>query len=195
MRWTNVSVLGLGAVLAFGLVAQVFPQTLSLFGPSLGIPYLAENEFAEYADDGVTVVDRYFMTTYMSPGKEIVVSSFMPGHPVVTAIRRVLETVDFLIAPVADLFDRQRTERIANSAQFVSNGCKIPGIAVVGDDLILNYPSVGLASDAGPDRRMTMWYAPALGCLATRLTIEERRPDGRFVLRVLRRTVEVKTQF
>ncbi|HTS29982.1 MAG TPA: hypothetical protein VMH81_29120 [Bryobacteraceae bacterium] len=189
----SLFVLGITGFTAFALAAQALPQVLGVFGPALGLPFLATTEITRYAEDGVTVEDRLDFVSYTAHGSEIVVSSYVPGHPFVTAIRRMIEATEFLLMPVSDLFVHRDT---ASADRFVQGGCQSPGMPVAGHDVILNYPVVALANRGGPDgpdETMTMWYAPALGCLAMRFTIEQRRSDGAVVIRGTRRTVAVKT--
>src|SRR5712692_3136988 len=95
----------LGAV-GLGVVTQALPQTMTALLPLVRMPYLAQTEFTEYADDGSTIIDRYFMTSYLHNGGEIVLSSTFPGRPFHTAVRRVLDAIGAARYLISEHFGR-----------------------------------------------------------------------------------------
>jgi hypothetical protein len=77
--------------MALILAVQGLPSAAKLFSrPS----YIAQVEFTEYGADGVTILDRYFMTLYLDNGAEIAISEDFPARPLRTAARNVLDKFD-----------------------------------------------------------------------------------------------------
>jgi hypothetical protein len=62
----------------------------------------------------------------------------------------------------------------------LNSGCRsgVEGERLVGEEVILNYPTVAAQHDIGDGRLMTVWMAPALSCFALRVRIEAQQPDG-----------------
>jgi hypothetical protein len=161
---------GLGTLL---LITQAFPQTLQFASPLFRIPFTVESEFVNYDEHGTGKVDIY-STTYTENGREILLSSSMPGQPVVTAIRRILEATGFVWYQIAG--DKKAWP---GWADWVRSGCVLRGQAVVERTTILGYATVAVQ---GPDleRRATFWYAPDLDCFALKIRFEERQKDGSY---------------
>lgn len=195
MRFTKISgksllaVSILGAV-GFAVVTQAFPQTITALSPFVRMPFLAHTEFTEYADDGSTVIDRYFMTSYPHNGGEIVLSSTFPGRPFRTAVGRVLDAIGAAQQLISEHVDR-RDEENAAVADDVRNGCVNTSFPIVASETILNLATVA-SQETSHDLRITMWRAADLGCFPLRITKEDRQPDGSFVLRVKRQTFKVE---
>lgn len=179
----------LGALALLLTVTQAFSKLPSLVQSSLKIPYIVDSEFVRYAADGSPSVDLY-ATSFSYNGVELILSSTVPGHPFVTAIRQVLDTVGLLIFDFTRPFhakDEQR--RRAFTLRRIQNGC-VDG-RVVGRETILGYPTVAIA-DRSTNQRLTLWMAPDLACFALRLTIETRQQDGTFRLISKRQALKVQ---
>jgi hypothetical protein len=69
---------------------------------------------------------------------------------------------------------------VGERATLVSSGCRSlgQGDKLVGEEVILNYPTVAAQHDIGGGRLMTLWMAPELSCFALRAKIEAQQPDG-----------------
>lgn len=181
-----------GAMIVVGVfvwASQAFPQPLSLASPLVRIPYAVDSVFVRYGDDGSPTVDMY-CTLYSHNGSEILLSSFVPGHPFATAGRRALAATGFVLFHLTTLFhpDTEQVERAATAVR-ISKGCVDHG-QVVGRETILGYPTVAIQL-SGREERTTMWQAPDLGCFPLRLSDEQRRPDGTFRLVMERRSLKV----
>ena len=194
MRFTKISgksllaVVILGAV-GLGVLTQALPQTIAL-SPFVRMPYLAQTEFTEYADDGSTIRDRYFMTSYLHNGGEIVLSSTFPGRPFHTAVRRVLDLVGAAQYLISEYMDRRDVGNAA-VADDVQNGCEDTSLPIVARETILNLATVASQESSG-QHRITMWRAADLGCFPLRITKEDRQTNGSFVLRVKRQTIKIE---
>lgn len=162
---------GLGLLL---LITQAFPQTLRVASPLFQIPYTVDSEFVDYDEHGTPKVDMYSTSyTDIDRGTEVLLSSSIPGEPLVTAVRRVIETSTFI-------WDRVFSTRAAwtGAADFVRSGCVNEGQPVVERITILGYPTVAVQYGAAGQPRMTLWMAPDLNCFVLRFRTEERQPDG-----------------
>jgi hypothetical protein len=165
--------LGAGVCLLL-LVTQALPQTLRVASPLFRIPFTVDSEFVDHETDGSSKVEVVY-TTYLDNGNEVVLSSYMPGHPVITAVRRVLESTSFIWGGIVGRY------HWAGHADFVRSGCLIGGKPVVERISILGYQSVGVeVSRPGDTERMTWWYAPDLDCFVLKMRTEERQPDGSY---------------
>jgi hypothetical protein len=172
---------------AFVWASQAFPQTLRPTLSLVRIPYTVDSVFVRYADDGSPTVDMY-CTLYSHNGSEILLSSFVPGHPFATAVRRALAATGLVLFHLTTLFHPD-TEQAERAAVRISKGCVDHG-QVVGRETILGYPTVAIQS-SGREERTTMWQSPDLGCFPLRLTNEQQRPDGTFRLLMERRALKV----
>jgi hypothetical protein len=74
---------------------------------------------------------------------------------------------------------------VGRRSTLVSSGCRTShgDSKVVGQEVILNYPTTAVEQDFGGERgRLTVWMAPELSCFALRATIQEKQPDGSWKL-------------
>jgi hypothetical protein len=177
MRIRNILIVGIAvAAVLFVCVSQVFPQTLRMISPLLRVPYTVDSVFLHYSDDGSSAVNMYD-TEYHDHGREVELSSSVPGHPFATAIRRTMDVVGFaifrlkaLIYPQADPED--------------TRGCveSMGGGTPIGLETILNYPTAIAQVGGRPNSfdRITLWLSPDLGCFPLKLVYEEHRPDNTF---------------
>jgi hypothetical protein len=164
--------LGAGLCLLL-LITQAFPQTLRVASPLFRIPFTVDFEVNDYEADGSSKVDIDY-TSYSDKGDEVILSSSMPGHPVVTAVRRILESTSFIWHGIVG------RDHWAGHADFVRAGC-VNGQRVVERTTILGYSTV--ATTTGPPdapERATFWLAPDLDCFDLKIRFEERRPDGSY---------------
>jgi hypothetical protein len=165
--------LGAGLCLLL-LITQAFPQTLRIASPWFRIPFTVDFEVIDYEADGSSKVDIAY-TSYSDKGDEVILSSSMPGHPFVTAVRRVLESTSFIWRGIVG------RDHWAGHADFVRAGCVMTGQRVVERTTILGYSTV--ATTTGPSdaqQRATFWFAPDLGCFDLKIRFEERQPDGSY---------------
>ncbi len=197
-----MAVVALGAFVL--VVTQAISQTLGSVAPPVQLPYVVDSEFVQYADDGSREVEMR-TTSYSQDGQEVLLSRTLPGNPIGTAIARGWDAGFFHIMPrprlTPEMAERVRAARADPNHITLYTGCDRPtcwitshygfgGIGdartgcaqagVVGQETILNYPTVAAQRALGDSRRMTLWMAPDLGCFALRETLEERGPDGAF---------------
>lgn len=69
---------------------------------------------------------------------------------------------------------------VGERTALLNSGCRSLGQRdkLVGEDVILNYPTVAAQHDIGGGKLMTIWMAPELNCFALRARIEAQQPDG-----------------
>jgi hypothetical protein len=186
------TLVGIGfAILAIIMASQAFPQMIHLVSPLLQIPYTVDSVFVRYADTGSTLVESY-MTSYQHEGREIVLLEFVPDHPLLTAVRRALDTFGFVTFHIIREFDRRYRQSNADMAIIMKNGCVSGRGQVIGRETILNYSTVAVQHDMGL-QRITMWLASDLNCFALKMAIEGRRPDGSFLLQREKKALKVNT--
>lgn len=162
----------------FVLAAQAFSQVITLAAPFARIPYTVESSFVRYAKDGSSVVNGY-STSYNHNGREMIVSSSIPGHPFATAVRRTLDATGFVLFHLTIPFrlTAEQRERATSSELIRSNCVSNTGPStIVGQETILGFPVIATRwSDA--DTR-TVYRSPALGCFPLKVTVERLFPDG-----------------
>jgi hypothetical protein len=115
-----------------------------------------------------------YATSYMDKGVETQLSSSIPGEPLATAVRRVLDTTGFLLSRIV------WRDHWAGAADFVRSGCVNQGQPVVERKTILGYPTVAIQTRFGGREKMTLWMAPDLDCFALMTRDEERQADGSY---------------
>ena len=172
-------------------VWAAFPQTFRLASALVRLPYTVDSVFVRHAVDGSSTVDIY-STSYNHNGNEIQLSSSVPGHPFVSAIRSTVDVAQFGLLLLTALFhaDADEAERAAAAVR-VNNGC-VDG-PVVGPEMILNYPTVAVQLTSTADR-ITLWMSPDLGCFPLKMTYDERRPGGTFRKVIDRRALKVTSR-
>ena len=69
---------------------------------------------------------------------------------------------------------------VGERTALLNSGCRSVGQRdkLVGEEVILNYPTVATQHDIGGGRLMTVWMSPELSCFALRARIEAQQPDG-----------------
>ena len=175
----RTGILGAVALLAFLAVAmQAFSRMRTLVFLPVRVPYTVDCEYIRYAEDGSFAIDMY-STSFNHNLRELMLSSSVPGHPLETATRQMLDEVGLVTLEVTTPFRAaaENAERIRTISS-IRNGC-ISG-PVVANETILGYATVAIQHRLDHSERVTSWMAPQLGCFVLRLTIEERRPDGSF---------------
>jgi len=160
-------------------------------GPSLGDRYLEPKSAA--------------MTSYNQDGSEIILSWSSLDPPLDAAVTEAVTVVDDGIGNIMRGFHRfvlgfvltpDQIERRKNFAvvhpttsqswtvgertALLNTGCRSVGQRdkLVGEEVILNYPTVAAQHDIGGGRLMTVWMAPELSCFALRARIEAQQSDG-----------------
>jgi hypothetical protein len=161
----------IGGVLCGLLLTQALPQTVRATSPLFRIPYTVEWEFVNFDERGAGAVHMYG-TSYMDRGNEVMLSSAIPGRPVVTAVRRILETTGFLWRQIAG------AEGWAGAADFVRLGCVSEGQTPLERTSIVGYSTVAVQTGSAPQMRVTLWRAPDLDCFALKMRMEEWQKDG-----------------
>jgi hypothetical protein len=196
------------AIVGVGAFLVVVTQALSQTPPPARIPYTVDSEYIRYGDDGSQAVEMRSTSYTNQNGGEILLSRSIGGHPFETAVARSLDAAlplwQRLILPFAvSPQDMERFRKMKQSGLQtvgVITGCDdwtclviqhwgfrraaagcVEG-TVVGSETILNYPTTAVQRSLGPQRRLTLWMAPDLGCFALRTTTETLRPDGTFHL-------------
>jgi len=143
---------------------------------------MAKTEFVRYSDDGYvgdSIGNHYYSTSYSRNGAEIILSETFTGHPIRTAISRIIDAADFLFRPVP------HTSMV--------DSCVANRNSIIGTEIILNHATVATRLPLGDERnRMTVWLAPDLGCFAVKVTTEKLLADGSFVLESERRTLSIE---
>jgi hypothetical protein len=182
----RIGLLAVAVVIILCAITQALPQTISLFSTFVCGPCLARTEFTVYADDGSTVIDSYFVTSYLHRGGEVALSTTFPGCPLRTAARRVIDA----IGAAHYLLTGNLRDGNEGDAPNLKDSCTDHAFPVVAVETILNRPTVA-SQETSPQDRITMWRAADLACYPLRVTKEDRRPDGRFVLRMKRQTIEI----
>jgi hypothetical protein len=196
------------AIVVIGIFLFAAAQALSQTPPPVHIPYTVDSEYIRYRDDGSQAVEMRSTSYTNQNGAEILLSRSIGGHPFETAVARSLDAAlplwQRLILPFAvSPQDMERFRKMKQSGLQtvgVITGCDdwtclmiqhwgfrraaagcVEG-TVVGRETILNYPTTAVQRSLGPQRRLTLWMAPDLGCFALRTTTETLRPDGTFHL-------------
>ncbi len=186
------------------IVAQAFPQKLTLLSPRGRIPYSVASEFFYAPQDGATAVTMY-SSSYSREAREIFLYKSMPGDPWATAMRQALDFGAALLRPIQDYTlamtvppeEIQRARElvrvadcvganckpmsywtIGNRTDLLRSGCELAPIS--GHETILGYPTAALRRKISPNRRITVWMAPGLGCFPLKSLVEEQEADGTF---------------
>lgn len=145
------------------------------------------------------------MVSYNQDGSEIIVSWSSLDPPLDAAVSEAVAVVrdgigrimlgfhrfvlGFVLTP--DQIERRKnfavvhpttgqTWTVGERTALLNSGCRSVGDRekLVGEDVILNYPTVAKQQDIGGGRLMTLWMAPELNCFALRAKIEVQQPDG-----------------
>lgn len=209
------------AVLVVGIFLFTAVQALSQTTPPGRIPYLVDSEYLRYSDDGSPAVEMMSTSYTGPYGGEVVVSRSIPGYPLATAAAKTLDAVlpawQRLILPFA--VDPKDLEKFRKMRQYgiqtvgVISGCaewnclmiqhwgfRKPDAGtsgacvegkVVGSETILGHSTTGVERSLGPQRRMTIWAAPDLGCFPLRVATERLGSDGRFHLLQTKQALKV----
>jgi len=194
-----IAAVGVGVFLL--AVTLALPQTLSLISPTRA-PYIVDSDVVRYRSDGTSSVEVH-LASYNNNGSEIVVYEVSPS--LLTDLQLGLQAVNSawtrLTLPLAlspEMLEKansiargsigldhyrlcsQSFGCVGSGPALLHTGCVIG--PVVGNETILEHPTVAVQSMLDDQRRRTMWMAPDLGCFALRITTEERRSDGTFRL-------------
>ena len=177
--WLLLAMASFLALAAFSVTAQNLPRATTWAEPLSKMPRYV-NQFSEYSEGQIR--DQYSVTTLQTERGELVIAENWPKHPVRGAIRQALDAVAvlfYLIRPHEVLAARMGGE------------CRPGGHAVTGNQTILGFQTTGYQENS-PDRRITTWLAPELNCFPLAVTMEERRPDGSFILDFERHTAAIE---
>ena len=187
----------LGAAVLLIVVAQARPGS-----PPVSIPFTADSEFLRYAADGTSSVEM-LLTSYEFNGNEVLTWRSIPGHPMGTALGRMLDAAlplwsQFISRITVDAGTLEKVRRSARSSLGMIAGCNASCLAlrhyafqraaaadapciagaVIDRQTILGYAAAAVRPQWGSNERMTVWTTPALGCFALRITTEAKRPNG-----------------
>lgn len=185
--------IAVASVACFLVVVAAFPQ-MSFLSPFVPIRFTVDAEFIKYAADGSSriVMQR---RSFQHNGREIVLASSFPDAPFETAVRRLLDPVNFTWYQLtgAQLGDNGR-EIIWPTWTREEDGCLFPGMTVrpliPGHETVLNYAVARFVTPLGKGRA-TQWLAPELDCFRLRETVEMPSPDGSFRLVSEQRALQV----
>lgn len=190
----------MAAVLLLGV--QAWPQKLTLLSQAARIPYTVDSEFYNSAEDGSTAIQMY-ITSYSREGREVFLSKSLPGDAWGTMMLAAQDFGTALLRPIQELTlplvaspeQIQKVRALAriadcgwgncaggwilgNRAELLRSGCELAPVA--GHETILGYPTAALRRELGPNRWITVWMAPALGCFPLKFMVEEREAEGAF---------------
>jgi len=178
------------AVLLFD--TNAFPQKIT------SPPFTVESEIVRH-DEGSIVHSgptALLVTSYNQDGSEVILSWSSHNkmfHKAVFRTELALRgfigkiTRRFLLTP--EQIARREQEAVVypamigeswslgQRADLIQSGCTAQK-NVVGQEVILNYPTKAIQHNIGADRILTLWMAPDLSCFALRARIEVQQPDG-----------------
>ena len=182
-------------VVAFMLAnTNAFPEKVS---PP---PFTVDSQVIRYVGGSLNAAgpESALMTSYNDAGSEVFLSWSSPDHPLEAAFREAMSVVSGAVGRITrwlwltpDQMARRKAKAVVHPtvgqswdvgerATLVSSGCRssVAQGKVVGEEVILNYPTRAVQHDIGGGRVMTLWMAPDLSCFALRATIEALQPDG-----------------
>jgi hypothetical protein len=182
-------------VVAFMLAnTKAFPEKVS---PP---PFIVDSQVIRYVGGSLDAAgpESALMTSYNDAGSEVFLSWSSPDHPLEAAFREAMSVVSGAVGRITrrlwltpDQMARRKAKAVVHPtvgqswdvgerATLVSSGCRSSAAQgkVVGEEVILNYPTRAVQHDIGGGRVMTLWMAPDLSCFALRATIEALQPDG-----------------
>ena len=156
-------------------------------------------------DEGYPQPKSATMVSYNQDGSEIILSWSSLDPPLEAAVTEAVTVVHDAIGHIFRGFHRfvlgfvltpdqiERRKRFAvvhpTTSQswtvgewtaLLNSGCRSgeQPEKLVGEEVILDYPTVAAQYDIGGERLMTLWMAPQLSCFALRARIEAQQPDG-----------------
>jgi hypothetical protein len=161
------------------------------------------------------------ITSYNQGGSEVILSWSSPDHPLEAALWKarlaVSGAVDRMTSRFLSIAERLDPRNIAPRHEeddafavvypgsvgyplvvgrrdsLLSSGCRTSfgGTEVLGQDVVLNYPTTVLRQMGGGRSMITLWMAPELSCFALRITIHAKQPDGSWELVSEKRALKV----
>jgi hypothetical protein len=209
LRKSLMAVATLGIVAFLLVVTQAIPQTVKLVSPVVRTPYTVDSEYVRYEGDGAREVDMLSTSYNDQDGKEIMLTRSHPVNPLETSLWRTIDATRDLLSPLSRRLNPPNTARFVNTgcpsrscvavARYpLPPGTGNPNVGCIDGpafarETILSYATaatqfsffianrVGVGS-LNPERKMTVWMAPDLGCFALKVAMEERQPDRTFRL-------------
>ena len=160
-------------------------------------PYTVDSQIIRYVGWSLDASgpESALVTSYNDAGSEVFLSWSSPDHPLEAAFWEAMSGVVGGVGRITrrlsltpDQIARREARAVVHPtvgqswdvgerAMLVSSGCRVQG-KVVGEEVILNYPTKAVQHDIGGGRVMTLWMAPDLSCFALRAMIEALQPDG-----------------
>jgi len=159
-----------------------------------------------------TAPESPLITSYNQGGSEVILSWSFPDHPLQAALWKarlgVSGAVDRMTNSFLSIAERLDPRNIAPHNEdddafavvypgsvgyprvvgrrdsLLSAGCRTSfgGTEILGQDVVLNYPTTVLRQTGGGRSIITLWMAPELSCFALRITIHAEQPDGSWKL-------------
>ncbi len=143
----------------------------------LPVLHTVDSVIIRYSNDG-SPATREYITSHKHNNREIVLSSFRPGHNFESMIQGTLLTAGFVLFEITSPFRASERVEREKTAALVRNGCiEAPGPAVVVDhETILGFRTVGTQWVTGDTT--TVYRSPDLGCFPLKVTTKRLLPDG-----------------
>jgi hypothetical protein len=185
------------AAAAAAIVAIVILAGNNAFPERAGLPpYTVESEIHRYSGSHLEP-ETATMTSFNQDGSEVVLSWSSPDHPLEAALTEMVQDFSIGIKRIHPLMltpdqiaRRQsmavvhptvtQSWTVGDRTVLVNSGCRALGLRdkLLGEEIILSYPTVAVQHDIGGGWMMTLWMAPDLSCFALRAKIEAQQPDG-----------------
>jgi len=142
------------------------------------------------------------VTSYNQDGREVIAAASFPDHPLKSIMgnmflsffggaNRFTQALKLSADESADAFavvdpsTPRNTLVVGQREALLSSGCQTmdAGSKVVGQEVILNYPVIGVQQPHdGGMRMLTLWMAPELDCFSLRTTIHAKQSHGTWKL-------------
>jgi hypothetical protein len=159
-----------GAVLFMVVMAQAFPQSFGMGGPSpvIGYPYFVESNVTVCPDNGSSHIDAV-VRSFSYKGTEIVLNEEYPAlslQEILMGFHIGIHQV--LLRYVPGLVMPESAAKDAWFKAYVEAGCVDKGENPIGHETILRHATTAVQHIDPDGWRGTVWRAPDLGCFAMR---------------------------
>jgi hypothetical protein len=213
-RRSLAGAVAVGMAILLVVVTRAQPQTATQAPP----PYTVISEFVQYGVDGAAMVGIRITSYNDKDGREVILSSSLPGNPLGTEILHGLEAARRFANPLLLRLAGVSAAQLAahRSIPGVTTGCAngncMLGFGSISLSKAAANPAIGCVDELKADREVILGYstsvverpmgnlrirvsmAPALGCFALKITTEERQADGTFRLVSGKRAVQVNLE-
>lgn len=164
--------------------------------------------------------ERVLMTSYNQEGSEVLLDGSFPDNPVETLALKNRLITDLALEKLSSPFkklakyyyilkydlktppnepDRSARallehplygETVGMRDELLKSGCRPGGVAVIGQDVVLNYRTTVIRQWIG-FKRLTIWMAPELSCFGLRAQLHAQQPDGSWKLMSEKKALKV----